>query len=206
MRTPPLWDTQVRILISRIRQYLDDIRHRNIRIRILRRRANECIGAPDEALPEIKSFIRELFSVGQIVNDMGGGTPEDRVPPPRPNYWRRRAARPPFRNAAIIAKTGSAQASRELEKAKAKRLRDFMLLKAYPMGQRGPIHLFSLKNMDDIRNYMDSVKFYKIGRKHGIRLGYTLKQPDKNAPQAEFKGGKWYFSSPDYTVDFQENN
>ena len=81
-----------------------------------------------------------------------------------------------------------------------------MLLKAYPMGQRGPIHLFSLKNMDDIRNYMDSVKFYKIGRKHGIRLGYTLKQPDKNAPQAEFKGGKWYFSSPDYTVDFQENN
>lgn len=197
---------QVRILISRIRQYLDDIRHRNIRIRILRRRANECIGAPNEALPEIKAFIRELFSVGQIINDMGGGTPEDRVPPPRPNYWRRRATRPPFRNAAIIAKTGSAQASRELEKAKAKRLRDFMLLKAYPMGQRGPIHLFSLKNMDDIRNYMDSVKFYKIGRKHGIRLGYTLKQPDKNDPQAEFKGGKWYFSSPDYTVDFQENN
>ncbi|MBR5624484.1 DUF2397 family protein [bacterium] len=196
---------QVRILISRIRQYLDDIRHRNIRIRVLRRRVHECITAPDSAFPEIRSFIRELMSTGQLVNDAGNGTPDDRVPPPRPNYWRRRATRPAFVNSAIIAKTGSAEASRELEKAKARRLRDFMRLKAYAHGQRGPVHFFSLKDMDDIRNYMDSVKFYKIGRKHGIHLGYSLKQPDKNAPQAEFKNIKWYFSSPDYIVDFQEN-
>ena len=195
---------QVRILISRLRQYLDDIRHRNIRIRVLRRRAHECITAPKEALPEIRAFLRELIGAAQLRGDIGGGTPEDRVPPPRPTYWRRRTLRPPFRNAALLMKKGAPEATRELEKAKARRLCDFMRLKAYPNGQRGEISLFTLKDVNEVRSYMDAVKFCKIGRKHGLRLGYTLKTPGKETPQAVFRGGKWYFTSPDYVVDFQE--
>ncbi|NLF39990.1 DUF2397 family protein [bacterium] len=201
---------QVRSLVRKIRMHLDDIRRRNIRIQALRKRTRELMRAPEGPVDQVRRWLDELVGSGHQVNDAAGGTPRRRAAPPRPTYYRRRMARPPFQANLLEAKSGSMDLSRELERQRTERLTQFVvrnLLDEQPMRtMRGA----QLEKPDDVRSYLDAVKTYFIGRrKLREQLGFVFIPPGERQltldgdeeTSAEFRGDGWRFVSPNYRVE-----
>lgn len=200
---------QVRALVRRIRQHLDDIRRRNIRMQALRKRTREVLLAPESALPTLRAWLNELIGSGHMHNDAGGGTPSHRAAPPRPTYWRRRVARPPFQGAVLARKQGSLELTRELERARLMRLSRFVAEGLLLGAPRAYVAELRLASPADVRNFMDAVKAHALGRRRDReQLGYriiALREAEltrQGLPAAaEFAGDAWRFSAPNYRVE-----
>lgn len=193
---------QVRILVRKIRQYLEDIRRRNIRIQALRKRTREVMHSSTLPLDELRTWIEELYGCANQFNDLAGGTPSRRAAPPRPTYWRRRVARPAFQGSYLSRKKGTLELKRELEKAKIARLGEFVNGKLLRGDESHLLSEVSLESPMDVRTYLDSIKSYVIGRKlERRRLPFRLVRPDHESKPAVFTGDKWKFSSPDYRLE-----
>jgi hypothetical protein len=193
---------QVRILVRKIRQYLEDIRRRNIRIQALRKRTKEVMHSSNIPIDELRTWIEELYGSGHQFNDLAGGTPSRRAAPPRPTYWRRRVARPPFQGSILSRKKGTLELKRELEKARISRFGEFINEKLLRGDESHFISEVTLESPMDIRTYLDSVKSYAIGRKlERRRLPFRLIRPDRESAAVEFRGDKWKFSSPNYRIE-----
>ena len=193
----------VRDLVRKIRRYLDDIRRRNIRIQALRRRTKEVIHSDEESLEEIRTWLKELLSSGHQLTDAGGGSPSRRAAPPRPTYWRRRVARPPFQAALIKKKAGTIERTHELEKAQLNRLSEFVNNSLLKGKKRADLSELNLETPADVRAFLDSIKKYKLGRKKvkdQLFYEYIFPESSKNKKPATFEGEKWNFISPDYEV------
>jgi hypothetical protein len=193
---------QVRVLVRKIRQYLEDIRRRNIRIQALRKRTREVMHGTNLPLDELRTWIEELYGSGHQFSDLAGGTPSRRAAPPRPTYWRRRVARPPFQGSYLERKKGTLELKRELEKAKIARFGEFINSKLLHGDESHRISEVTLASPMDVRTYLDSVKSYVIGRKlERRRLPFRLIRPEHESCPVEFSGDKWKFSSPDYRIE-----
>jgi len=193
---------QVRILVRKIRQYLEDIRRRNIRIQALRKRTREIMHCDDQHLEELRIWLEELYSSGHQLNDLAGGTPSRRAAPPRPTYWRKRVARPAFQGGLLSEKKGSLALKRELEKARIARLGVFVNQKLLHGDAEHLISEIQLESPMDVRAYLDTIKSYIIGRKRERRkLPFKIIRAGKDIGTAEFSGKKWNFSSPNYKLE-----
>ena len=199
---------QVRALVRKIRQHLDDIRRRNIRIKALRARTKEVMRCDDDSLEQVRAWLKELIGSAHQVNDRNGGTPSRRVAPPRPTYWRKRLPRPAFRSSVLQKNTGSLELKRELEKSKIARLGQFVNGALLKGKKEKAVAEIELKEPVDVRSYLDSVKAYVLGRRREkTRLPYKLLPPDSSGkPQAKFDGKKWKFISPNYKIVAKNRN
>ena len=204
---------QVRSLVRKIRQHLDDIRRRNIRMQALRRRAREVIHGRDSEIEAVRAWLNELISSGHQRNDAAGGTPRRRVAPPRPTYYRRRMARPAFLGNLLEPKTGTAELARELEREKLQRLTLFVTDAMLDGEPSRPVRALPLATPQDVRSYLDAVKTYFIGRrKLREQLGYAVVLPGEKQlalsgaeqPSAEFRGEGWRFVSPNYRIEARQ--
>ena len=194
---------QVRALVRKIRQHLDDIRRRNIRIKALRARTKEVMHCDDDSLEQVRAWLKELIGSAHQINDRNGGTPSRRVAPPRPTYWRKRLPRPAFRSSVLRKNTGSLELKRELEKSKIARLGQFVNSKLLKGAKEKTVAEIKLEEAVDVRSYLDAVKAYVLGRRREkTRLPYKLLPPDsREKPRAEFDGKQWKFISPNYKVE-----
>lgn len=191
----------VRGLVRKIRQYVDDIRQRNIRVKALRRRTAEVMHLDEESLDEVREWLHALIGSSHYPDDAGHGTPARRVAPPRPTYWRRRVTRPAFQGAALRKDAGSLKAKHELEKARLTRLRTFIEARLLRGGVSASVHDATLEKPYEVRQYMDAMKAYFIGRQSDRRqLAYRVERPTGEAAPVEFSEETWRFSSPDYTI------
>ena len=193
---------QVRALVRKIRQHLDDIRRRNIRIKALRAKTREVMLCDDDSIEQIRAWMKELISSAHQINDRNVGTPSRRVAPPRPTYWRKRLTRPAFKSSILKPNTGSLDVKRELEKSKIARLGKFINGTLLEGKKEKNISEIQLEEPTDVRAYLDAVKIFVLGRKREkIRLPYKLNPPKspENA-RAEFDGKKWKFVSPNYKL------
>lgn len=192
---------QVRALVRKIRQYVDDIRQRNIRVKALRRRTSDVMHQDEAQLDEVRAWLDELIGSGHYMEDAGKGTPSRRAAPPRPTYWRRRVARPPFRGAALKKEKGSLKAKRELEKARLARLSRFVTTGLLKGKENANMHDVTLEQPVDVRNYLDALKAFFIGRHSERRkLEYRIERPDQKSGKVEFEGNEWQFNTPDYEL------
>ena len=193
---------QVRALVRKIRQHLDDIRRRNIRIKALRARTREVMNCDEDSIEQIRLWLKELLSSAHQINDRNGGTPSRRVAPPRPTYWRKRILRPPFKSSVLKKNTGSLDVKRELEKSKIARLGRFINDTLLKGKKTKNVENIVLKDSIDVRSYLDAVKIYALGRKREkVKLPYKLTSPkSKKKTYAEFDGEKWKFISPNYKI------
>ncbi len=200
---------QVRALVRRIRQHLDDIRRRNIRMQALRKRTHEVLLAPPHAVPALAAWLHELIGSGHMINDAGGGTPSHRAAPPRPTYWRRRVARPPFQGNLLPRKLGSLEHTRELERARLMRIGRFVTEQLLRGAARARAAETALASPADVRVYLDAVKTHALGRKRDReQLAYRIHwaRPQELARQglpadATFSGEAWRFTSPNYLLE-----
>ncbi len=194
---------QVRVLVRKIRQHLEDIRRRNIRIQALRRRTKELLHGDTIPVEDLIVFIEELYGSGHQFNDAGGGTPSRRAAPPRPTYWRRRLARPPFRGNILLPKQGTLELKRELDKARIMRLADFINHVLLKDEKAQHVSEVTLESPEDVRHYLDAVKKYLLGRVRERRdLPFKIDRPDSAHQQSvAFTGDTWSFSSPDFKLE-----
>lgn len=190
----------VRALVRKIRQYLEDIRRRNIRMQALRTRTREVMHMPETAaLAQVSVWLNDLVGSAHQRNDTGGGTPSRRAAPPRPTYWRRRVARAPFLGSMLAPKTGSLDRTRELERARLLRLGRFIHTAVLAEARATRAAQARLAAPADVRHYLDAVKAYVLGRKRNReQLSYRITPPPRPTDQARFHGEKWDFTSPDY--------
>jgi hypothetical protein len=193
----------VRALVRKIRQYLEDIRRRNIRMQALRKRTRELLRAGDTAvLTAVSTWLNELIGSAHQRNDAAGGTPSRRAAPPRPTYWRRRVARPPFLGSVLAPKTGSLDRTRELERARLLRLGRFIQSTILANGRAARAAQATLATPADVRHYLDAVKAHTLGRKRDRdQLSYRIAPPSRASQPASFRGAQWAFTSPDYTFE-----
>jgi len=193
---------QVRALVRKIRQHLDDIRRRNIRIKALRARTREIMNCDEDSIEQVRSWLKELLSSAHQINDRNGGTPSRRVAPPRPTYWRKRIMRPAFKSSVLKKNTGSLEVKRELEKSKIARLGRFINGTLLKGKKEKDVAEIILAEPTDVRSYLDAVKIYVLGKKREkLRLPYKLHPPKSNKPaRAEFDGKDWKFISPNYKI------
>lgn len=200
---------QVRALVRRIRQHLDDIRRRNIRMQALRKRTREVLLAPPSAVPALAAWLHELIGSGHMINDAAGGTPSHRAAPPRPTYWRRRVARPPFQGSLLARKRGSLDHTRELERARLLRLGRFVTQQLLKGAPRAFAAETSLASPADVRTFMDAIKTHALGRNRDReQLVYRVvaPRPDELArhglpAEATFTGDAWRFTSPNFLLE-----
>ena len=193
---------QVRALVRKIRQHLDDIRRRNIRIKALRARTKEIMHCDDESIEQVRSWMKELISSSHQVNDRSGGTPSRRVAPPRPTYWRRRLPRPAFKSSILQPNTGSLELKHELDRSKIARLGRFINDTLLEGKKEKMIAEIQFDEPTDIRSYLDAVKRFILGCKREKKsLPYKIKLPaSKVNSRAEFNGKEWKFISPNYKI------
>jgi hypothetical protein len=197
---------QVRALVRKIRQHLDDIRRRNVRMQALRRRTREVLQSDDTAVEELREFLKELVGSGHQVNDAGRGTPSRRAAPPRPTYWRRRVARPAFQSATLERKQGSVARARELERARMARLGAFINERLLAGTDKKRVGEVELETPVEVRMYVDAVKAYFIARERDRqRLAYRVVRPDEgedaSVERAQFETEGWRFGTPDFTLE-----
>ena len=193
----------VRALVRKIRQHLDDIRRRNIRMQALHRRARELMRAPEGNIEDVRAWLKELVGSGHQMNDAGGGTPSRRAAPPRPTYWRRRVARPAFMGGVLPRKSGTLELTRELERARLTRLGRFVSERLLAGAVAKRVAEVALERPQDVRVYLDAVKTYMLGRRRDRdRLSYKLsRRKDDGAARATFSNPDWSFTSPDYLIE-----
>ncbi len=192
---------QVRALVRKIRQYVDDIRQRNIRVKALRRRTSDIMHREEAQLEEVRSWLNELIGSGHYREDAGKGTPSRRASPPRPTYWRSRVARPPFRGAALKKEKWTLKAKRELEKARLARLSRFVTGGLLRGENAADMRDVTLEQPAAVRDYLDALKAYFIGRhSERKRLEYTIERPLERSAKVEFTKEEWQFSTPDYRI------
>jgi hypothetical protein len=197
---------QVRALVRKIRQHLDDIRRRNVRMQALRRRTREVMQSGDSEIEDMRAFLKALVASGHQVNDAGRGTPSRRAAPPRPTYWRRRVPRPAFQSATLEHKQGSVARARELERARMARLAEFVNGRLLDGRKARKVDAIGLESAGDVRMYIDAVKAYFIGRERDRRrLKYRVLAPhkteEKGEERADFRTDDWRFGSPDFTLE-----